>query len=495
MNKQINYIKPQQGYQMMALSSNADIVIGGGAAGVGKTFTLLLEPLRHIHNKNFGGVIFRRTNPMIRAEGGLWDASNKIYNLINNAESRKSTLEWVFSSGSKLKFSHLEYEKNIYDWQGSEITFLAFDELTHFTKKMFFYLLSRNRSTCGVKPYVRATCNPDPDSWVRTLIDWWIDEDGYPIHERQGKVRYFMVDNNTYIWGNTKQEVIEKGWYVLEDMVKKSNVDPEHFIKSITFIGGSIYENKELLKVDPAYLGNLNSQSKEEKARLLDGNWNVKQDNSDVYNYFRFQEIFTNTFLEEEYKRADKYITCDVALKGSDKLVVFVWKGKMLIDFVVMSKSKGNDVIDAIEKMAYRHHVPQSNIVFDNDGVGGFIDGFIEYANEFKNGGKALNNENYINLKSQCYIKSGDAVNNGMYYIPEDIANRKYDEKHTLKEQLTKERKAIKRDKPDHDGKLRVIPKQEMKVYLDNQSPDLLDAFMMREFFDLYNNTAEVIYY
>ena len=138
-------IKPQDGYQMMALSSPADIVIGGGAAGVGKTFCLLLEPLRHINVPNFGTVIFRRTSPMIRAEGGLWDASSKLYNNINFAKPKQTTLEWIFPKKTKIKFSHLEYEQNIYDWQGSEIPLICFDELTHFTKKMFFYLLTQDK--------------------------------------------------------------------------------------------------------------------------------------------------------------------------------------------------------------------------------------------------------------------------------------------------------------------------------------------------------------
>lgn len=494
MARKIKYIRPQEGYQMMALSSPADIVIGGGAAGVGKTFTLLVEPLRHTPIKGFGAVIFRRTSPMIRAEGGLWDASSKLYSMIEGATPRRSLLEWQFNSGVRIKFSHLEYEKNIYDWQGSEIPMIGFDELTHFSRKMFFYLLSRNRSTCGVQPYVRATCNPDPDSWVRDLIDWWIGEDGYPIPERQGVIRYFMVDNDNYIWGATKQEVIEKGWYALKDMVEKSGMKPEQFVKSITFIGGSIYDNKELLKIDPGYLANLNAQSKEEKSRLLDGNWNVKQTDADVYDYFKFKDMFTNSFLEQTYLNAPKYITSDIALKGSDKLFVFVWRGKMVIDFAVLDKSKGNVVIDTIKNLAYRHQVPFSSISFDNDGVGGFVDGFIEDAREFNNGARAMNDEHYKNLKSQCYIKSGDAVNDNQYYIPPHIANRPYDDNTTLKEQMLKERKAIKRAKPDYDGKLAVIPKHEMKPYLDGRSPDVLDAFMQREFFEELPDDPDVEY-
>lgn len=489
---QINYIRPQEGYQMKALSSPADIVIGGGAAGVGKTFTLLIESIRNVNNPEFGGVIFRRTSPMIRAEGGLWDASEKLFSLIGGATSRRSQLEWAFDSGVKIKFSHLEYEKNIYDWQGSEIPFIGFDELTHFTKKMFFYLLSRNRSTCGVNPYVRATCNPDPDSWVRQFIDWWIGEDGFPIPERQGVLRYFMVDNDNYIWGDTKKEVIEKGWHVIKDLCEKSGLAPEHFVKSLTFIGGSIYDNKALLTTNPGYLGNLNSQSAEEKSRLLDGNWNVKIGGDDLFDYFKTRDIFTNEYVENLSKNERTYITTDIALKGSDKFVVFVWRGKMLIDFVVMDKSTGKQIIDVIKQKARQHFVSYSNIAFDNDGVGQFVDGFIDGAVEFNNGGRPKNGENYINLKSQCYFKAADAVSRGEYYIPEEIANRPYDKSKTLKEHLLYERKAIKRGKPDSDGKLCVIPKKEMKVYLDGNSPDLWDAFMIREIFDLESEDVEV---
>lgn len=476
-------IRPQEGYQLNALSSPADIVIGGGAAGVGKTFCILLEALRYHKNKNFGAVFFRRTSPMIKAEGGLWDASKKLYNLIEGATPKYSVLEWNFESGAKIKFSHLEYEKNIYDWQGSEIPLIVFDELTHFSKKMFFYLLTRNRSTSGINPYVRATCNPDPDSWVAELIDWWIGPDGYPLPERQGRMRYFMVDNDNYIWGDSKDEVIEKARYTIDPMIEasKGTVAAESFVKSIEFVGGSIYDNKELLKVDPAYLGNLNAQDEDTKNQLLKGNWKVSLNDKDIYDYDKFKDIFTN----DHVKGGKKHITCDVALKGSDKLVIFVWLGKAIIDFTIMAKSKGNEVVDAINNLSKKHGVTNSNILFDNDGVGGFVDGFVVGAREFMNGGKVFDGENYANLKTQCYYKSGDSVSSGDYFIEEDVANRMYDDKMTLRQRLIFERKAIKKSKEDHDGKLRINDKSEQKVYLNGQSPDLLDAFMMREFFEL----------
>jgi hypothetical protein len=122
-------------------------------------------------------VIFRRTTPQIRNAGGLRDKSVQFYGGIGTP--RESNLERVFETENKtlnkLKFSHLEYETNKLDWQGTEIAYLGFDELTHFTRSQFFYILSRNRSTCGVKPYVRATCNPDPDSRVKDFIARWIE--------------------------------------------------------------------------------------------------------------------------------------------------------------------------------------------------------------------------------------------------------------------------------------------------------------------------------
>lgn len=483
---EINEIIPQEGYQMRALSSSADIVIGGGAAGVGKTFTLLLEALRHSNKKNFGSVILRRTYPQIHAQGGLWDTSIELYSLIPGAKSKEVNSSWVFPSGSKLKFSHLQYEKNVYDWQGAQIPFIGFDELTHFSSTMFFYLLSRNRTTCGVKPYVRATCNPDPDSWVAEFISWWIDQDsGYPIPERNGIIRYFIRDDTDYIWGDTAQECIEKAMYLVEPMIARGGINPLDLVKSMTFISGDIYDNKKLLDVNPEYLGNLMSQDSDTKAQLLEGNWKVRLDDRDLYEYPKFMDMFTNTHLDTPEQRKNKRITADIALKGSDKFITWTWEGCVIVDVEIMDRSDGKEVVDKIKSQKNKHAVPNSNIVYDNDGVGGFVDGFIRGAVEFKNGSKALNGENYANLKTQCYYKSADRLNSGGIYMLESVANSMYDDKMTIKQRLSYERRAIKKYKNDEDGKLRILPKKEMKKLLKGESPDLWDAIMQVEIFDL----------
>jgi predicted phage terminase large subunit-like protein len=257
-----NEIRPQKGPQEKFLSNSANIVVYGGAAGGGKTFALLLECLRWIHEPTFTAVIFRRTSTQVRNSGGLWDTSLTIYPLVGGTP-RESRLEWIFPSGAKISFANMEYDKDRFNWQGSQIPLIGFDELTHFTWSQFMYMFSRNRSVSGIPSYIRATTNPDPDSWLRNVIRWWIDEEtGYAIPERSGKVRWFVVENDKIIWADSKAELIE--------------VDSERLPKSFSFVASTVYDNKILLQRDPGYLASLKALSRFEREQLLMGNWNVR---------------------------------------------------------------------------------------------------------------------------------------------------------------------------------------------------------------------------
>lgn len=257
---------PQAGPQTQFFCSPADIIIYGGAAGGGKTYALLMEAMRHRNVPDFGAVIFRKNFNQITAEGGLWDASNKLFSQVQGAMSYKSPrLHWKFESGAKLGFAHIEREEDLLKWQGTEIAYIGFDELTHFSKHQFLYMLSRNRSTCGVKPYVRATCNPDADSWVAKFIEWWIDQDtGYPIPARSGQMRYMCVLNDTVYWGDSPEELKE-----LYD------IDPNE-CKTVTFIASKLTDNKVLMTKDPSYMANLKAMTEVDMERLLYGNWKIR---------------------------------------------------------------------------------------------------------------------------------------------------------------------------------------------------------------------------
>ncbi len=260
-------ISPQPGPQMAFLASPADIAIYGGAAGGGKTWALLMEPLRHVANPDFGAVVFRRTTVQVRNPGGLWDESAKLYPLAGGTP-KSHALEWRFPAGAKVRFSHLEHDKTVYNWQGAQIPLICFDELTHFSARQFWYMVSRNRSLCGVRPYIRATCNPDADSWVAGLIAWWLDpETGLPIPERAGVARWFVRIGDGLIWADEPD--------ALSTHVSAATGAPIP-PKSLTFVSARLADNTALTAADPGYLANLLALPEVERARLLDGNWRVR---------------------------------------------------------------------------------------------------------------------------------------------------------------------------------------------------------------------------
>lgn len=259
-------IRPQPGFQERFLRSSADVVIGGGAAGAGKSFALLLEPFYHQHRPGYTAVIFRKTYPEIRAPGALWDQSMELYPQ-TGATPIESRLTWTWPSGARVTFAHMESDKHRFAYQGSQLALIGWDEVTHQSPATWWYLFSRARSTCGAKPCIRATCNPDPDSFVADLIDWYIGEDGYPIPERAGVTRWFYrAGDDRLEWGDTRQDLA----------ARFPDADPRIDFKTFVFIPGHVLENQLLLDANPEYLSNLKALPLVERERLLGGNWKIR---------------------------------------------------------------------------------------------------------------------------------------------------------------------------------------------------------------------------
>jgi predicted phage terminase large subunit-like protein len=199
-------------------------------------------------------VVFRRTADQIRLRGGLWDESQRLYSALG-AKGREQYLDWRFPSGATVQFDSLQHEKDKFGFQGAQICALGFDELTHFSESQFFYLLSRNRSTCGVRPYVRATTNPDAASWVKRFLAPWLERD-YPDPAASGEMRWFIRDGGEIVY------------------VPEGTADA----KSVTFIRASIFDNPALLSRDPGYLANLRAMALVDRKRLLEGDWDAAEE-------------------------------------------------------------------------------------------------------------------------------------------------------------------------------------------------------------------------
>lgn len=254
-------IGPQAGKQTDFLTTPADFALYGGGAGSGKSFALLLEPLRHIHRPRFDAVIFRQSAVQVKQPGGLWAKSMEIYPHCTALPHSQAIL-WRFPSGARVSFGYLDHPKDKLKFMGSEIAMLGFDELTHFDEETFWFMLSRLRTMCGIKPYVRATCNPDADSWVAKFVAWWIGPEGYAIPERSGVIRWFARVGESIEWRDTAEEL--------------TSDYPDCSPQSFTFISALLTDNPKLMESDPSYLHKLKNLSRVDRERLLMGNWKIR---------------------------------------------------------------------------------------------------------------------------------------------------------------------------------------------------------------------------
>lgn len=289
LERAVREIRPQAGPQEIFLSSDADIAVTGGGAYGGKTWSLLLDDVRHINNPHFASVTFRRETPQITNPGGLWDEAMMMYASFG-PRFLENSHEVLFPSGAVSKFAHLEHANSVYAWDGAQIPVIKFDQLEHFEESQFWYMMSRNRDPSGkIKPYCRATCNPNPDSFLAKLLEWWIDQReflddgaanpkyGYAIWERSGVKRWMIRVNDEIIWADSAEELIQE--HGRPDL-PLDHPEQERPL-SVTFIPSRIWDNKIGMANDPGYLGKLRAMQRVERARLLGdaelgGNWKVR---------------------------------------------------------------------------------------------------------------------------------------------------------------------------------------------------------------------------
>lgn len=247
------------------------------------------------------------------------------------------------------------------------------------------------------------------------------------------------------------------------------------------FVQSLAYDNPHLTE---EYLENLRSiQDKARRERLLNGNWDYDDSPDILIPYEIIQAAFDADHNAEDLTK--KYITCDVAMQGSDKLVVGIWYGFVLVDVAEMPKSGGKQVIDLVKSKMAQHGIPAPHVLYDSDGVGAFIGGqggFIRGAKAFKGGARPLKykgkeESNYDNLKTQCGYHSAANFNAGRYWLQAI-------ESPDLREYVSAELDQIRSRDSDKEGKVRLKRKEDIKRDL-GRSPDYADMITMREYFEL----------
>ena len=161
--------KPNAGPQTDFLAAPERDVLYGGAAGGGKSYAMLIDPLRFAHRSAHRALILRRSMPELRE---LIDKSRELYpRAFPGCRYKEVEKLWSFPSGAKVEFGFLERDADVYRYQGQAYSWIGFDEITHLpTEFGWNYLASRLRTTDPeIETYMRCTANPGGvgATWVK----------------------------------------------------------------------------------------------------------------------------------------------------------------------------------------------------------------------------------------------------------------------------------------------------------------------------------------
>lgn len=283
LEEELHIIQPQPGPQTTFINAptNISIIFFGGSVFGGKSFALLMDSLKYIDCPNYNAIYFRQTT--MQLEETLWPEAINMYlpfllhgpgplkgKWKDKAKIRQKDHKIIFPSGATTRFSYMELEKDKLQHQGAQYTGIYWDEFTHFTPGQFNYLRTRLRSASKYPSFMRASMNPDPNHFVLEWVDPFLDEDGYPIPELSGKIRYFcFFDGNLFT-----------SW----DEEELQNNFPNQKLRTYTFIPSKLTDNKIGVALNPDYESEMDAQTKAEKSALLDGCWKYVLNEGSYFN-------------------------------------------------------------------------------------------------------------------------------------------------------------------------------------------------------------------
>jgi hypothetical protein len=335
----------------------------------------------------------------------------------------------TFYNGSEIILKDLAYQPSDpnFDNLGSlEITAAFIDEAAQITSLAFNIIKSRLRyklNEYNFIPKVLMTCNPS-NNWLK------------------------------------------KEFYL--PFIQQTLEDNKVFIPSLPL------DNPHL---PPSYIEMLKSLPPQQRKRLLEGDWDYL-DEADAL--FSFDDISNSVFKFVPQETDKKYMSVDVARFGADRSVVMIWSGMVVLEVFVFTKLSTTELSAEIKELIAKYGIHPTNVIVDSDGVGGGVADQIRGTN-FVNNSSALHNQNFSNLKSQCYVKLSELFKENKISL--NILNP------SVVDDLTQELLAIKLKDVDKDNKVAVMSKDDMKRIL-GKSPDLSDALMMRMYFEIKNMKA-----
>lgn len=424
---------PQQAQAWNYLSAEntevTEVLYGGGARGGKSAFGCIWQILRRITLPGSVGLVCRErlTNLKDTTLKTMWEML-KMMHLEGVVKYNEVKCIMTFPNGSEILFRELVFlpRDPEFDRIGSlAITDLFVDEAQQISEKAISVLKGRFSLLNGVKadgtkwhtiPKALYTCNP------------------------------------------------KRNW-IYNDFVKpaKEGTLPNHrkFIKALPI------DNPY---VDQSYIDNLLKADKVTVQRLYFGNFEYDDDPSVLCDYDAINDLFTNDHIKPEGAHSG---SADIAGKGHDRFIAGSWVGNVCYIKIDTDYSPGKEVETQLKDMMINDSIPRSLMVVDADGVGSFLESYLNGIKEFHGNGRPMD-PRYANLKAECAYKLAELVNKRAIKIVCTQEQR---------ERITDELGALKMADIDNDlKKYDIIKKEVMKIILGH-SPDYLDMLIMAMFF------------
>ena len=334
-------------------------------------------------------------------------------------------------------------------------------------------VIFQNKSEIILKDLEYKPSDPNYDSLAGIEVSAVVIEEASQVTRMaynilKSRIRYklkeFGIIGKILMTTNPSQNFIKKEFYLpySEDRLEPN----KQFIPSLPL------DNPHLPQ---SYLDMLNTLPSEQRKRLLLGDWNY---NEELDALFQFDDIVSATFKNTPNEADKKYISIDVARFGGDSTVVTIWAGLTIVEIIRYNKLDGDTLYRNVVELIAKHGIHPSQVIADSDGVGGFLVDRLR-CTSFINNAKPLHDQNFTNLKSQCYVKLSDLIKEGK------ISINVFDP--SIVDELTQQLLAVKLKDVEKDGKVGVIGKDQMKRLLGDRSPDLADSIMLRMYYEIKN--------
>lgn len=409
-------------------SNSITEVLYGGAAGGGKSFLgcfwLITQCLTYPESRWLMGRSRLKTLKETTLKT-FFEVATKL-KISNQFTVNNQSNTIIFNNGSEILLKDLFHNPSDpnFDSLGSlEISGAFIDEVNQLSKKAKDIVVSRIRfklDELGIIPKCLMSCNPT------------------------------------------------KNW-VFSEYYQKHNINKLENYKK--FIPALSNDNKKLSK---HYINNLNKLEETDKQRLLYGVWEYSDETS-IFFYDSLSNLFQGKITGSCVPNHN-FMTIDVARLGKDKTNIYIWKDLDVIESVQIIKTTHDKQLETIRSLQDKWKINGNHIAIDSDGVGGSLSDFIPDCIKIVNGSKALNNENYLNLKNQLYFKLADYINSDKIRI----FNQNPEHEQLLQQEL----QVVKRTKIDQDGRLTITSKDEVKRLI-GRSPDYSDALAFRMIFEI----------